>query len=130
MNRTYAPEPTLRVLVVEDEPDAAEALTMVLELMGHQVRHAADAAGALRAVRAEPADVLLVDIGLPDLSGYALARLLRDEPGARDVPLVALTGFGREADRRTAFAAGFDEHVVKPAAPEQLRDLLARLRRS
>src|SRR5207249_10039286 len=88
----HAPTSPARVLVVEDNPDAAQSLGKLLRLWGHEVRTASDGASALEAVRAQPPDVVLLDIGLPELDGYEVARRLRREPGLEGVVLVAMTG--------------------------------------
>jgi PAS domain S-box-containing protein len=124
----YAPDGARRrVLVVEDNVDAAEGLMMLLEVFGHEVRVARDGESALEAVRAEVPDLMLVDIGLPGLDGYEVARRARRRTELRDVPMVALTGFGQEEDRQRALAAGFDQHLTKPVDPVALRALLARV---
>jgi signal transduction histidine kinase/CheY-like chemotaxis protein len=109
-------EPTrrLRILVVEDNHDAAESLTALLELWGHDVRVAHDGVAALRLAESEAPDVILSDIGLPGMDGYELARQLRARPAFGRVVLVALSGYGRDEDRRLAAEAGFDHHMVKP----------------
>jgi CheY-like chemotaxis protein len=126
-----AAEPTLqrcaRVLVVEDNADIAESLTMLLELFGHRVRAVCDGVVALDAARANVPDVMLVDIGLPAIDGYEVARRVRRDPDLRQVVLVALTGYGREEDKQQAMAAGFDYHLVKPVNPDALHGLVARL---
>src|SRR6185295_4403299 len=103
----------LRVLVVEDNQDAAESLTTLLQLWGHDVRVAYDGLAALRLAEAETPDVILSDIGLPGMDGYELARQLRARPAFGRVVLVALSGYGRDEDRRQAAEAGFDHHLVK-----------------
>jgi PAS domain S-box-containing protein len=115
--------PARRVLVIEDNEDAREMLRNLLLVLGHEVYEACDgAAGIQEAQRLRP-DAALIDIGLPGIDGYEVARRLRTEvPGAR---LVAVTGYGQPEDRERALAAGFDEHVVKPVDPEQLQRLLA-----
>jgi PAS domain S-box-containing protein len=122
-----APTTRARVLVVEDNADAAEGLRMLLELAGHEVRVAHDGATALEAARNEEPDLMLVDIGLPGIDGYEVARRIRREPGLRHLVLIALTGYGREADRTHALTAGFDHHIVKPVDPDGLMVLIARL---
>jgi signal transduction histidine kinase/CheY-like chemotaxis protein len=121
------PERCAGVLVVEDSPDVAESLTMFLELLGHRVRAVYDGVVALDAARTSPPDVMLVDIGLPGMDGYEVARRVRCDPDLNRVILVALTGYGREEDRRQAMAAGFDYHLVKPVSPDALHGLVARL---
>ena len=113
-----------RVLVVEDGPDAREGLRLLLELAGHQVEACADGASALLMFDSFRPDVALIDIGLPGMDGYTIARRVRDEARARGVRLVALTGYGQEEDRRKALDAGFDVHATKPVSPALLRDLL------
>jgi CheY-like chemotaxis protein len=113
------------VLIVEDNADAAESLMMLIEVLGHRVRVAHDGVTALDAARREPPDIMLVDIGLPGMDGYELARRLRDHGALADTMLIALTGYGREEDRRCALAAGFDHHLVKPIEFDVLRQLLA-----
>jgi len=116
-----------RVLIVEDNADAAESLMMLLELLGHRVRMLPDGVAALEAARANPPDVMLVDIGLPGLDGYEVARRVRRDPAIRHVVLVALTGYGREEDKQRAMAAGFDYHIVKPVNIDALEDLVGRM---
>ena len=116
-----------RVLIVEDNTDAAESLMILLELLGHRVRVIHDGVTALEAAMANVPDVMLIDIGLPGVDGYEVARRIRREPSLERVALVALTGYGREADRQQAMAAGFDYHFAKPVNPDTLQDLVARL---
>jgi PAS domain S-box-containing protein len=116
-----------RVLVVEDNADAAESLALLLELLGHQVRMAADGPRALELAAANVPDVMLIDIGLPGMDGYEVARRVREHPALRQVTLVALTGYGRDEDREHALHAGFDHHLVKPVDPTTLQGLVARL---
>jgi two-component system CheB/CheR fusion protein len=122
-----APAVRARVLVVEDNADAAEGLRMLLELAGHEVLVAHDGAAALETARNEEPDLMLVDIGLPGIDGYEVARRIRREPSLRHLVLIALTGYGREADRTHALTAGFDHHIVKPVDPDGLMVLIARL---
>ncbi len=115
-----------RVLVIEDNPDIRETLGLLLTMWGHGVDYAdSGPAGLERAAHIQP-DVALIDIGLPGLSGYEVARHIRslEAQWARDVKLVALTGYGREADREKALASGFDFHLVKPVDPEILAKTL------
>ncbi|WBY02671.1 ATP-binding protein [Ramlibacter tataouinensis] len=118
-----AEPPRLRVLVADDNPDAAQTLAVLLEVMGHEVRIAADGEEAVElAASFQPAAVLL-DIGMPRMDGYAAARHIRDKlPGTL---LVAVTGWGRREDVSQALKAGFDHHLVKPVGPEQVSKLLA-----
>jgi signal transduction histidine kinase/ActR/RegA family two-component response regulator len=123
------PDRRLRVLVVEDNADARDALRLLLEAWGHQVDDAPDGTRGVKVALAAPPDVAFIDIGLPGLDGYTVARRLRATPAGRDVFLVALTGYGQPADRRRALAAGFDAHLVKPVDPEALAGVLGRAAR-
>jgi CheY-like chemotaxis protein len=116
-----------RVLVVEDNRDAAEGLATLLEVWGYEVRVAHDASAALDLLAAAPADVVVSDLGLPGIDGYELARRIRDAQGADGRPLlVALSGYGQDEDRRRALDAGFDDHLVKPPDIDALARCLAR----
>jgi PAS domain S-box-containing protein len=114
----------LRILVVDDNVDSADSMALLLSLDGHEVRTAFDGPGAL----AEAADfqprAVLLDIGLPGMDGYEVARRMRELPGLRDVLMIAITGYGQEDDRTRSKAAGFDHHLVKPVDPETLSRLL------
>ena len=113
-----------RILVVEDNVDAAEAMQMLLEKMGHHVTVVGDGADALRvAIEVRP-DVVLLDIGLPGIDGYELARRLRDAPETHAAHLVAVTGYGQQKDRDRSLEAGFDMHLVKPVDPARLREVV------
>ena len=114
-----------RILVVEDNADARESLVTLLRLSGQQVHEAENATQALRVAREVLPDLALIDIGLPDLDGYELARLLKADAATRGMRLLALTGYGAAEDRRRALAAGFDEHVAKPVEPATLERLIA-----
>ena len=107
----------VRVLVIEDNKDAAESLHLLVAQLGCEATIAHDGATGIEAALAAPPDVVFCDIGLPGLDGYAVARRLRAESWGPRVTLVAVTGYGREEDRRRAEAAGFDMHFVKPADP-------------
>ncbi len=113
-----------RVLVIDDNQDTAASLAMLLRLWGHEIRTANDGASGLKAAESYRPQVVLLDIGLPGMDGYELARRLRAEFGSR-LLLVALTGYGQEEDRQKALRAGFNAHLVKPAAPAELKALLA-----
>jgi YD repeat-containing protein len=121
----HASQQPLRVLVVDDNQDAAQMLATVLEVQGHAVSVEYDGQGALQRARRERPEVILLDIGLPDTDGYALARQLRAIPELRGAVLVALTGYGQQEDRRQAEEAGFDHHLVKPADLALVSDILA-----
>jgi signal transduction histidine kinase/CheY-like chemotaxis protein len=109
-----------RVLVIEDEPDARDSLSMLLEMDGHEVTRAADGREGLARLQAEKPDVALIDIGLPGMDGYELARKARTL-GGRKIRLIALTGYGQEEDRQRALDAGFDLHLTKPVSFQDLR---------
>jgi PAS domain S-box-containing protein len=117
----------LRILVVDDNRDAADSCAMLLELSGHRVRTAYNGTQALRLGENLLPHVVLLDIGLPDLNGYEVARRIRATPWGAKLPLVAVTGWGKEEDRERAFAAGFDHHLTKPVAPEAVASLVAAL---
>ena len=118
------PAPARRVLVVDDQPDSTDSLALFLRLQGHQVHTASDGPGALEEfARCQP-EVVFLDLGLPGMSGYDVARRLRAMPEARDVRLVAVTGYGTEADREQTRAAGFDVHLAKPVDPHAVEALL------
>jgi signal transduction histidine kinase/CheY-like chemotaxis protein len=114
-----------RVLVVDDNVDAAETLGRILELAGHRVWIAHDGKEALELAGSERPEVVLLDIGLPKLDGYEVARRLRLDPDLRGALLVAITGYGKEEDRDRGRAAGFDHHLVKPVDLAALQGLLA-----
>jgi CheY-like chemotaxis protein len=114
-----------RVLVVEDNDDAREMLVYLLRHDGHEVRSAGDGREAIAAAEAFAPQIVLLDVGLPGLDGYEVARHLRASPRTSDALLVALTGYGQAEDRERAFAAGFDHHLLKPAEPGQVRDAMS-----
>ncbi|MDY7576680.1 response regulator [Actimicrobium sp. CCI2.3] len=103
------------VLVVDDNVDAAESMGALLAMQGHEVRVVHDGAAALEAVQSFPVDVVLLDIGLPGLTGLEVAQRIRQLPALKDLVLVALTGYGQDSDRERTREAGFDHHLVKPA---------------
>ena len=115
------------VLIIEDNRDAATSMQMLLQLLGHEAWVAHTGQDALGLAAARRYDLIFLDIGLPDMDGYEVARRLRDDIGLRDVRLVALSGHGGEEDRRRSRAAGIDAHVVKPIVPDLLAKLLAEL---
>jgi PAS domain S-box-containing protein len=118
--------PARHILVVDDNVDAARTLALLLEQMGHRVRIAADGAAALDAARAERPDAILLDLSMPGIDGIEVARRLRADPQLGDVRIIAVTGRGQDDDRRRSRQAGFDEHLVKPIAPEALLDAIER----
>jgi PAS domain S-box-containing protein len=123
--RPASPAPRRRILVVEDHADGREMLRLLLTLDGHEVEEAQDgAAGVDKALAGRP-DAVIVDIGLPGLDGYEVARRIRASESGRRMTLIALTGYGQPEDRRRVAEAGFDAHLVKPMTPEALRRLIA-----
>jgi CheY-like chemotaxis protein len=113
-----------RVLVVEDNPDAQQALSFLLQLWGHEVLLADDGAAGIRSALEFRPDIALVDLGLPTVDGYEVARQVRATLGNASPLLIALTGYGAPEQRSQALAAGFDLHIVKPVEPERLAALL------
>jgi signal transduction histidine kinase/ActR/RegA family two-component response regulator len=116
---------SLRVLVVDDNKDSAVTLSMFLRIMGNDIRSAFDGEEALQVAREFRPQVVVLDIGLPKLSGYEVARKIREEPWGRDMVLIAVTGWGQEEDKQRSKEAGFDRHMVKPVDPAALTELLA-----
>lgn len=114
----------LRIMVVDDNVDAAESLAMMLELDGHSVVRAHDARAAIALARDERPNVMLLDIGLPEIDGYELARRLRALPEVDAARLIAITGYGQAEDRQRAEDAGFNDYLVKPVEFESLRVML------
>jgi PAS domain S-box-containing protein len=117
----------LKILVVDDSRDAADTCATVLELSGHEVQTAYSGRRALELARTFRPHALLLDIGLPDVNGYELARTIRAAPWAEGMVLIAVTGWGQDEDRRRALQAGFDHHLTKPIAAETLESLLQSL---
>jgi two-component system CheB/CheR fusion protein len=115
----------LRVLVVDDNLEVAQSAALLLEHWGHECRMAYDGPRALEEARTWQPEVILLDIGMPEMDGYEVARRLREQQGSRGMVLVAMTGYGQEEDRRRAREAGFDYHMVKPVRVEDLDELLA-----
>jgi len=114
-----------RVLIVEDSEDASESMAELLRMSGHEVRIAADGAAAVDLVRQFRPDVVFLDIGLPDLDGYEVARRIRQLSGVRQPALIALTGWGQQQDQQSAQMAGIDRHWTKPINPTQMLEFLA-----
>jgi CheY-like chemotaxis protein len=112
------------VLLIEDSKDAREMLRMMLELAGHVVYEAADGASGLELLNAERPDVGIIDIGLPRMDGYEVARRIRDLPHGRDMLLLALTGYGSPSDAQRSAEHGFDHHLVKPVDPDYLTHMI------
>jgi two-component system CheB/CheR fusion protein len=120
------PTHPLRVVIIEDDLDSAESLGLLLQLLGHEVTVTYTGPRGVAAVREKRPDVVLCDLGLPEMDGFEVARALRADPATAGCPLVAITGYGEEEDRRQAAAAGFEHHLVKPVDPDRLFELLAR----
>src|SRR5262249_29428521 len=125
--RFPSPGRPLRVLVAEDDDDTARSTALLLRLWGYEARTAADGPAALRAAAGAWADVILLDLGLPGVDGYEVARRLRRRPGGLPL-LVAVSGYGEAADRRRSREAGIHVHLTKPANLGWLHDLLEGLR--
>jgi signal transduction histidine kinase len=121
---TPSPQAARRVLVVDDNADAAEALAVLLRLSGHHVATACDGVEALRVAPDFSPEVVLLDLGMPRLDGYDTARSIRAEPWGKDVRLVALTGWGQQKDRDRTLEAGFNAHLVKPVGAEELLQVI------
>jgi PAS domain S-box-containing protein len=110
-----------RVLVVDDNVDAAQSIAMILKLGGYDVHCVHDGPSALKAAQAYRPDVVVLDIGLPGMSGYEVAQRLREQPEFKRIPLVAVTGYGQDEDRRLSKEAGIDHHLTKPVDPRALQ---------
>jgi CheY-like chemotaxis protein len=113
-----------RVLIADDNRDAAESLAMLLEIEGHAVTVVHDGKQALAAIETSRPDVALLDIGMPEIDGYEVARQVRGDSRGQRTLLIAITGWGQEQDKARAMAAGFDLHFTKPVEPERLIELL------
>jgi len=119
--------PRRRILIVDDNEDGASSLSMLLNLNGHETVTANDGKEALDAFEQIRPDMAILDIGLPGMSGFELARRIRDLPFGKDAVLVAVTGWGQQDDRDRSRDAGFDAHLVKPVNHQELTKLLASL---
>jgi signal transduction histidine kinase len=117
------PGPARRILVADDNEDAAEALAMLLQVAGHEVHVAADGAAAFELAERIRPDVAVLDIGMPGLTGYEVAERIRAEAWGRDIILIAVTGWGQQTDKEKARLAGFDHHLTKPMDPAALEQL-------
>jgi two-component system, OmpR family, response regulator len=115
-----------RILLVDDSVDAAMAMSMLLEALGHEVRTEHDGPRALASVDEFRPDVVVLDIGLPGMNGFDVAREMRKRPVTKDVLLLAMTGYGSDADRQDAMNAGFDHHLTKPVSIADLEALLTK----
>lgn len=118
-------KPTRRVLVVDDNDEVAETLTVLLEMLGHEVRTANDGQQAVEVAAEFLPEVILMDLGMPKVNGYDAARAIRRQSWGKDILMIALTGWGQVADRQRTKDAGFDHHLVKPPEPEEIERLIA-----
>jgi CheY-like chemotaxis protein len=118
----------VRVVVADDNADAADSLAALLRAVGHEVRVAHDGQEALDVARSFRPAVALLDIGMPGLNGYEVAKRIRSEPWGGGVLLIAVTGWGQQEDRRRAFEAGFDGHLTKPAQLDDIEVLITKVR--
>jgi len=125
---TQSKAPLRRVLIVDDNEDAANSLAMILKLSGYETASVYTAADALEHATLFKPDVVLLDIGLPGMDGYEVAQKMRELPGLKDIRLVAVTGYGRSDDRLRARDAGFDDHLTKPVEFAVLDRTLAGMR--
>lgn len=123
--KTPPPERRRRVLIADDNHDAADTLAMLLEMSGYEMCVARDGEEAVSMAASFRPDAILLDIGMPRLDGYGACERIRLLPGVSAAFIVALTGWGNEADKERARAAGFDRHLVKPVDPAQLLEILA-----
>jgi CheY-like chemotaxis protein len=117
----------LQILVVDDNQDVVETTSMLLQAWGHRTLNAHDGASGLALVASETPHAVLMDLGMPRIDGFEMARRIRELPGGKTVRLIAMSGWGQPADRERALAAGIDEHLVKPVDPTRLRELLDRI---
>ena len=118
-------EPKRRILIADDNVDAAQSLAMLLELNGHEIRTAHDGLEALHVAESFRPEIAFLDIGMPGLTGYELAQRIRAQAWGARVALVAITGWGHDEDKRRAAAAGFDHHLTKPVSVQQVREIVS-----
>jgi CheY-like chemotaxis protein len=118
-----------RILIVDDNKDAAEMLRHILAVHGHEVVVATDGGTAVDVAREHRPDIVLMDLGMPGVSGYEAARRIRQQDWGRGLALVAVTGWGQDEDRRRSSDAGFDVHLVKPVDLRSLQDVFSRFGR-
>jgi two-component system CheB/CheR fusion protein len=124
--RAQEPAGGRRVLLIEDNADTCESLSIALGLIGHRVRTACDGRTGIAAAHEHRPDVVLCDIGLPDIDGYEVARTLRGDEALRSTRLIALSGYARPEDKKRSKEAGFDAHVSKPPELDELAEMLAK----
>jgi CheY-like chemotaxis protein len=122
--KTTEPVSGRRVLVVDDNRDIVDSMTLLLELSGHQVETAHDGPEAIEAAARYRPEVILLDIGMPGMDGYTVCRRIREQPWGKDIGIIALTGWGQDDDRIRSEEAGFDDHLVKPVDSSALLRLL------
>jgi CheY-like chemotaxis protein len=115
----------LRVLIVDDNDDLREALRELVSTWGHEVEEAANGTDGVRKALERPPDVALIDLSLPGLDGFEVARRIRTSPGAHRLRLVAMTGYGQSEDQHRVREAGFDQHLIKPVDQEDLAEVLS-----
>lgn len=125
IDKETTPTPKRRVLVVDDNKAVADTLRMLVSIMGNDVRTASDGEEAIEIAATFAPDIVLMDLGMPRKNGYEAARHIRQQPWGKKMKLVAFSGWGQDVDKRKTKEAGFDEHLVKPADPEQLKRLLS-----
>ncbi len=116
---------SLRILIVDDNVDTVLSFSMLLKESGNEIRTAHDGPSAVKIAMEYIPDVVLLDIGLPGLNGYEVAKQIRNQPSLKNIVLVALTGYGQEPDRQASMEAGFNHHLIKPARLEQVQKILA-----
>ena len=124
-DESAGPKSLLRILIVDDNRDSADSLSEMLKTMGSDTRTAYDGRQGVDMAGEYRPDVILLDIGLPELNGYEACRLIRDQPNGKGVVLIAVTGWGQDEDRRRSREAGFDHHLVKPVDPQALMKMVA-----
>jgi len=117
-----------RILIADDNLDAAESLQLWLQLSGHEVQIAASGVAALELAATFLPEVALLDLGMPGLNGFDVARRIRKAPWGKSMVLIALTGWGQEEDRRRTAEAGFDHHLTKPIPPDTIEELIRGLK--
>ncbi len=122
-----APGHARRILVVDDNLASADSLGLIIKLWGHECRVSHSGPDAIQEASVFHPDIVLLDIGLPGMDGYEVAQALRSRPGSNGVILLAMTGYGREEDRKRSRESGFDQHLVKPLDLDALEEILAHI---
>ena len=125
MSESAATRAGRRILVADDDPDSAESLAMLFQLMGHDVRAAHNGVAAVDLAETFRPDLIVLDIGMPGLDGYEVCRRIRQHSWGRDTVIAALTGWSRDEDKDRSEQAGFDHFLVKPVDPKVLENLIA-----